>query len=155
MFQQFTPAELKTLQRANKIMTQALMQESTVFSSPTIVKTWASLHCAADSAAGREVFTVVYLNAQHQLIEAVKHFTGTLTQTSVYPREIVKHALMSNAAAVILMNNHPSGCGTPSRADELLTQTLKSSLSLVDVRVLDHFIVADFDVVSMAEKGLM
>jgi len=155
MFQQFTPAELKTLQRANKIMTQALMQESTVFSSPTIVKTWASLHCAADSAAGREVFTVVYLNAQHQLIEAVKHFTGTLTQTSVYPREIVKQALLSNAAAVILAHNHPSGNPEPSRADELLTQTLKSALSLVDVRVLDHFIVADFDVVSMAEKGLM
>ena len=155
MFQHFTAAELKTLQRANKIMTQALRQESTVFNSPTIVKTWASLHCAADSAAGREVFTVVYLNAQHQLIEAVKHFTGTLTQTSVYPREIVKQALMSNAAAVILLHNHPSGCPEPSRADELLTQTLKSALSLVDVRVLDHFIVADFDVISMAEKGLM
>ena len=155
MFRQFTPAELKTLKRANKIMTQALMQESTVFSSPAIVKTWASLHCAADSAAGREVFTVVYLNAQHQLIEAMKHFTSTLTQTSVYPREIVKQALMSNAAAVVLLHNHPSGCPEPSRADELLTQTLNSSLALVDVRVLDHFIVADFDVVSMAEKGLM
>jgi len=155
MFRQFTTAELKTLQRANKIMTQALMAESTVFNSPQIVKTWASLHCASDSAAGREVFTVVYLTAQHGLIEAVKHFTGTLTQTSVYPREIVKQALISNAAAVILLHNHPSGCSEPSRADELLTQTLKSALSLVDVRVLDHFIVADFDVISMAEKGLM
>lgn len=155
MFRQFTPVELKTLQKANKIMTQALMAESTVFNSPAIVKTWASLHCATDSAAGREVFTVVYLNAQHGLIEAVKHFTGTLTQTSVYPREIVKHALACNAAAVILLHNHPSGCPEPSRADELLTQTLKTSLSLVDVRVLDHFIVADFDVTSMAEKGLI
>jgi DNA repair protein RadC len=155
MFKQFTPSEIKALQKANKIMTRALMQESPIFNTPQIVKTWASLHCAEDNAKGQEVFTVLYLNAQHEMIEAVRHFTGTLTQTSVYPREIVKHALSANCAAVIFMHNHPSGCPEPSRADELLTQTLKSCLALVDVRVLDHFIVADFDVISMAEKGLI
>ena len=155
MFRQFTAAELKTLQRANKIMTQALMQESTVFNSSQVVKTWARLHCAEDNARGREVFTVVYLNSQHRMIDVIKHFTGTLTETSVYPREIVKQALISNAAAVILLHNHPSGCPEPSRADKILTRTLKSSLALIDVQVLDHSIVADFDVISMAEKGLM
>lgn len=101
-----------------------------------------------------EVFAVLFLDAQHRVIELREMFRGTLTQTSVYPREIVKAALALNAAAVILAHNHPSGLPEPSRADEYLTQTLKSALILVDVRVLDHMVVGD-SVVSFAERGLL
>jgi DNA repair protein RadC len=82
-------------------------------------------------------------------------FPGTLTQTSVYPREIVRAALAHGAAAVVLAHNHPSGLAQPSRADEMLTQTLKTTLALIDVRVLDHVIVAPHEVLSMAERGLL
>lgn len=102
-----------------------------------------------------EVFAVVFLDAQHRVIETLEMFRGTLTQTSVYPREVVIEALTRNAAAVILCHNHPSGHAEPSRADVALTQTLKSALTLVDVRVLDHFIVTRSAVVSLAERGLM
>ncbi len=102
-----------------------------------------------------EVFAVVFLDAQHRVIATEEMFRGTLTQTSVYPREVVKAALSHNAAAVILAHNHPSGTTTPSRADELLTQILKQALALVDVRVLDHFIVTSNEVLSFAERGLM
>jgi len=155
MLREFTPAELRVIGRAQRILASAIKAETSIFNSPQVVKDWARLHCAQDNAEGQEVFTVVYLNSQHGLIEAVKHFTGTLTQTSVYPREIVKRALMLNAAAVVLMHNHPSGTPEPSRADELLTHTLKSCLNLVDVRVLDHFIIGDGTVTSFAEKGLI
>ncbi len=102
-----------------------------------------------------EVFAVVFLDAQHRVITTEEMFRGTLTQTSVYPREVVKAALTHNAAAVILAHNHPSGSATPSRADELLTQTMKAALALVDVRVLDHFIVTSTEVLSFAESGLI
>ena len=102
-----------------------------------------------------EVFCVVFLDAQHRLIAVQEMFRGTVTQTSVYPREVVKESLALNAAAVILAHNHPSGAAEPSRADEFLTQTLKSALALVDVRVLDHLVVAGADTVSMAERGLV
>lgn len=107
--------------------------------------------------AGREheVFGVLYLTAQHCMIEFEELFRGTLTQTSVYPREVVKAALSRNAAAVIFCHNHPSGAAEPSRADEHLTQCLKSALALIDVRVLDHIVVASSGTVSMAERGLM
>ena len=98
---------------------------------------------------------MLFLDAQHRVIETEEMFRGTLTQTSVYPREVVKAALTHNAAAVILAHNHPSGSTTPSRADELLTQTLKAALTLVDVRVLDHMVVTTGEVLSMAERGLM
>jgi len=101
------------------------------------------------------VFLALYLDAQHRLIEAEELFRGTLTQTSVYPRELVKGALARNASALAIAHNHPSGEAEPSRADELLTQTLKSALSLVDVRVIDHFVVAGDRVVSFAERGLV
>ncbi len=102
-----------------------------------------------------EVFAVMFLDAQNRVIETLEMFRGTLTQTSVYPREVVIEALARNAAAVILTHNHPSGHAEPSRADEALTQTLKSVLALVDVRVLDHFIVTRSAVVSLAERGLL
>jgi len=102
-----------------------------------------------------EVFVVLFLDAQNRLIESVEMFRGTLTQTSVYPREIVKEALKRNAGAVILAHNHPSGAAEPSRADEYLTRTLKQALELIDVRVLDHFVVAGSETVSFAERGLL
>ena len=103
----------------------------------------------------QEVFMVVFLDAQHRTLAAEELFHGTLTQTSVYPREVVKRALHHNAAAVILAHNHPSGVAEPSQSDRVLTDALKQSLALVDVRVLDHFIVAGAGCMSFAEKGMM
>ena len=97
----------------------------------------------------------MFLDAQHRLISTNELFRGTLTQTSVYPREVVKAALRANAAAVIFSHNHPSGVAEPSQSDKLLTEALKSALSLVDVRVLDHFIVAGTSIISFAERGLL
>lgn len=102
-----------------------------------------------------ESFLVLFLDAQNRLIQSEELFRGTLTQTSVYPREVVKGALKYNAAAVIFSHNHPSGIAEPSRADEILTNSLKQALALVDVRVLDHFIIAGADSLSFAERGLL
>jgi DNA repair protein RadC len=103
----------------------------------------------------REVFVVVFLDAQNQVIDMEEIFMGTLTQTSVYPREVVRRALARNAAAVIFAHNHPSGTPEPSKSDESLTHLLKEALQLVDVRVLDHFIVAGNRIVSFAERGMI
>jgi DNA repair protein RadC len=102
-----------------------------------------------------EVFVCIWLDAQHKVIGIEDAFEGTLTQTSVYPREIVKRALVRNAAAVIFAHNHPSGVAQPSQADELLTRSLKEALALVEVKVLDHFIVAGNHAISFAERGLL
>jgi DNA repair protein RadC len=102
-----------------------------------------------------EVFVGLFLDAQNRLIAARELFSGTLTQTSVYPREVVAGALSHNAASVIFAHNHPSGVAEPSRADEALTRTLKQALALVDVRVLDHFIVGRGSILSFAERGLL
>lgn len=114
-----------------------------------------ALACLRLGQLPHEVFAAFFVDAQNRVIEFVELFRGTLSQTSVYPREVVKEALQLNAAAVILAHNHPSGVGEPSRADELLTQTLKSALALVDVRVLDHLVVAGGRVTSFAERGLL
>ena len=126
-----------------------------LFDSPKAFSEYLIVRNGARPDQGREVFSVMYLDSQHRLIEAVDEFTGTLTQTSVYPREIVRSAMARNAAAVILCHNHPSGAAQPSRADETITQKLKSALALVDVRVLDHFVTAGGKAVSMAELGLV
>lgn len=102
-----------------------------------------------------EVFVVLLLDAQHRVIACEELFRGTLTQTSVYPREVVKVALRANAAAIIFAHNHPSGVAEPSHADELLTRSLKAALALVDIQVLDHFIIAGAGVLSFAERGLL
>jgi DNA repair protein RadC len=102
-----------------------------------------------------EVFVCIWLDAQHKVVGAEEAFRGTLTQTSVYPREIVKKALARNAAAVIFAHNHPSGVAQPSQADELLTRNLREALALVEVKVLDHFIVAGNQAISFAERGLL
>ena len=102
-----------------------------------------------------EMFAVLFLDSQHRLIRLEEMFRGTLTQTSVYPREVVKRALELHAGAVILAHNHPSGMTEPSRADQVLTERLKAALQLVDVRVLDHLVVAGPCVTSFAERGLL
>ena len=102
-----------------------------------------------------EVFVIILLDAQHRVLSMEELFRGTLTQTCVYPREVVKAALKANAAAVIFAHNHPSGVAQPSQADELLTRTLKDALSLVDIRVLDHLIVGGVHTISLAERGLL
>ena len=113
--------------------------------------------CLRIHFAGREYesFVALWLDSQHRLIVADELFRGTLTQTSVYPREIVKAALRHNAAAVIFAHNHPSGVTDPSQSDRMLTDALKQSLALVDVRVLDHFIVAGSQTMSFAERGMI
>jgi len=123
-----------------------------VFDTPGKVKDYLSLQLGGRP---HEVFAVLFLDAQSRLIALEEMFRGTLTQTSVYPREVVKRSLDLHAAAVILAHNHPSGAAEPSRADEYLTQTLKSALALIDVRVLDHLVVGHGAVVSFAERGLL
>jgi DNA repair protein RadC len=120
--------------------------------SPREVREYLKLALASGE---REVFVVIMLDAQHRVLATEELFRGTLTQTSVYPREVVKAALARNAAAVIFAHNHPSGVAEPSHADELLTRSLKSALALVDVQVLDHFIVAGGRIMSFAERGLL
>ncbi len=120
--------------------------------SPDAVRDYLRLALVPETV---EVFVGLFLDSQHRLISAEELARGTLAQTSVYPREVVKTALARNAAAVIFAHNHPSGVAEPSRADELLTQSLKSALSLVDVRTLDHLVVAGPRVTSFAERGLL
>lgn len=139
------------LELARRAMAQQL-RERTVLADPDAVKHYLQLHL---SSKGHEVFAVLFLNAQNQLVQLEEMFRGTLTQTSIYPREVVIRALHHQAAAVVLAHNHPSGSVQPSRADEQLTQTLKAALALVDVRVLDHIIVGPGQALSMAEKGLL
>jgi DNA repair protein RadC len=126
-----------------------------LFDSPDTVKNYLILKDASRQDQSREVFSVLYLNSQHRLIADTDEFVGTLGQTSVYPREIVRAALRHNAAAVVLTHNHPSGNIEPSRADESLTRTLKTALATVDIRVLDHIVVAGGKALSMAERGLV
>ena len=143
---------------ADEVLSQAWgvlaerVKPGVTLSSPQDVKDYLRL---AIGMLEHEVFCVVFLDAQHRVIELRQMFRGTVTQTSVYPREVVKEALQLNSSAVILAHNHPSGVAEPSRADEHLTQTLKSALLMFDVRVLDHLIVTASSVLSMAERGLI
>lgn len=148
------PAKYAQLQAVLELARRALgetMREGAALDSPAAVKDYLRLSLGSKRY---EVFTVLFLDAQNRLLDVEELFRGTLTQTAVYPREVVKRALHHNAAGVIFAHNHPSGAAEPSRADEMLTEALKSALSLVDVRVLDHFIVAGNRLVSFAERGL-
>lgn len=145
-------AELQAVLELARRSLRAELVERPAFDGPTAVRDFLRLHLAD---LHYEVFSVMFLDAQHRLIAYEPMFRGTLTQTSVYPREVLKRALELNAAALILAHNHPSGVAEPSRADEHLTQTLKSALAMVDVRVLDHFVVARHGVTSFAERGLL
>ena len=139
------------LELARRAMRQRL-SERAVFDTPDAVKHFLQLKL---STRAHEVFAVLFLDVQNRLIALDEMFQGTLTQTSVYPREVVLRALKHQASAVVLSHNHPSGSVQPSRADEMLTQTLTTTLALIDVRVLDHVIVAPGEALSMAERGLM
>ncbi len=139
------------LELARRALAQPL-REGDVFDAPHKVKAYVALQLGRRE---QEVFAALFLDGQHRLIEFQVLFHGTLTQTSVYPREVVRAALRHNAGAVILAHNHPSGLAEPSRADEYLTQTLKSALQLVDVRLLDHLVVGHGQVCSFAERGLL
>ena len=149
------PAKAANLAAALQIAKRCLREElraGAALTSPGAVRDFLRL---ALGARAQEVFMALFLDAQHRVIRAEELFRGTLTQTSVYPREVVKAALRANAAAVILAHNHPSGVAQPSQADELLTRNLREALALVDVKVLDHFIVAGGHALSFAERGLL
>jgi DNA repair protein RadC len=128
------------------------LRRDCVLNTPEAVRDCLRIHFAGRE---HESFVAMFLDAQHRLIVTVELFRGTLSQTSVYPREVVKAALRENAAAVIFSHNHPSGVAEPSQSDRMLTDALKQALALVDVRVLDHFVVAGTSVLSFAEKGLI
>ncbi len=142
---------LAAMELARRTLAEELSRGDAL-SSPRAVRDYLRLTL---SGLQHEVFLAMFLDAQHRVIASEELFRGTLTQTSVYPREVVKRALHHNCAAIIFAHNHPSGVAEPSRADELLTQALRQSLSLIDVRILDHFIVTAGTVASFAERGLL
>ena len=123
-----------------------------LLSSPNAVKNYLRLRLAD---LQHEVFCLLFVDKRHRLIACEEMFRGTIDQASVYPREVVKEALAHNAAALIFSHNHPSGSPTPSGADEAMTRRLREALALVDVRVIDHVIVAGNDTTSMAEQGML
>ena len=149
---EYRPAEAdEVLQAAQRVLAGSV-RGTDVLTSPAVVKDFLRVRLGN---LPHEIFAVVHLDAQHRVLDYVEMFRGTVSQTLVYPREVVKDALSRNSSALLLVHNHPSGSPEPSRADEHLTQTLKSAVALVDVRVLDHLIVAGDSVLSMAERGLM
>lgn len=131
---------------------QETLAANAALTSPGAVRDYLRLKL---SGRKEEAFICIWLDAQHRAVDFEVAFTGTLTQTSVYPREIVKKALERNAAAVIFAHNHPSGVAQPSQSDELLTRSLKEALALIEVKVLDHFIIAGNQAISFAERGLL
>lgn len=146
-------AENALIKKAIKVLEDRLEYERVSLSSPSAVRDLLRLRMAE---LEHETFVALWLNAQNRLIEFEELFRGTLTQASVYPREIVKAALAANAAGVILAHNHPSGTPDPSPADMALTRAIKHALALVDVHVLDHFIVAGAEIpLSFSERGLL
>ena len=145
-------AQLHAVLEMSRRALRETLDRGAALSSPHAVRDYLRLKLQGKA---HEVFVAVFLDAQNRVLEVEELFRGTLTQTSVFPREIVKRALHFNAAAVIFAHNHPSGVAEPSRADESLTQTLKHTLALVDVKVLDHFVVGGDAAMSFAERGLL
>lgn len=149
------PAKCSEIAAVAEIARRALAQqlrEAPVFDHPQKVKDYAALRLAGRE---REVFCAIFLDTRLRLIDEEELFAGTLAQASVHPREIARRALQRNAAAVIVVHNHPSGVAEPSRADESLTQAIRSALQLLDVRLVDHLVVGQGSVVSFAERGLL
>lgn len=148
-------AKYAQLQAVLEMARRALSEEmrhADALNSPAAVRDYLRL---ALGGKAHEVFCAVFLDSQNRVLAVEELFRGTLSQASVYPREVVKRALAHNAAALILAHNHPSGVAEPSRADETLTEALKTALALVDVRVLDHFIVGCGEAISFSERGLL
>ncbi|MEZ8822430.1 MULTISPECIES: DNA repair protein RadC [Vibrio] len=147
----FTAEEQATLAHAADILkSKLIISEQPALTSPTLVKTFCQHSLATKE---HEVFGVIFLDNQHRVRSTAELFAGTIDAASVYPREVVKKALAENAAAVILFHNHPSGMAEPSQADRRITRRLADALSLVDIKVLDHFVVSFENVVSFAERG--
>ena len=147
-----TVSENRAVYKALKILERKLLIDETVFDSPSRVADFLKLKLGFEE---REIFAVMFLDAQNRLIEYAPMFYGTVHETSVHPREVVKKALSLNAASVIFSHNHPSGKPVESEADKLLTKQLKATLKMVDVRVLDHIIVAGNKTLSFVEKELL
>jgi DNA repair protein RadC len=145
-------AQLQAVLEMSRRALRETLDRGAALGSPQAVRDYLRLKLQGKP---HEVFVAVFLDAQNRVIAVEELFRGTLTQTSVFPREIVKRALHYNAAALIFAHNHPSGVAEPSRADEALTQTLKHTLALVDVKVLDHFVVGGDAAMSFAERGLI
>lgn len=146
-----TPEAAAALELSRRVLREKL-ERSSALCSPQAVRDYLRLKLQDKP---HEIFVAVFLDAQNRVLAVDELFRGTLTQTSVYPREVVKAALRHNAAAVILAHNHPSGIAEPSRSDEALTQALKQALALVDVKVLDHFVIGAGAAMSFAERGLL
>ena len=144
--------EDEIIARALKILGRRMRSAGALMDAPQVVRDWLRLRVGGKP---HEEFGCIWLNARHEVIEAGELFRGTLTQTSVYPREVVKEALRHNAAAVIFYHNHPSSAAEPSTADEFLTRNLKDALAMVDTKVLDHFVVTATAMTSFAERGLL
>ncbi|MCK6394652.1 DNA repair protein RadC [Zoogloea sp.] len=145
--------EDRLIARAKKVLSRRLGEPGATFDSPKVVRDFLVLELAEEA---REVFYVIFLDSQNRAISCEPLFVGTLNQTSVYPREVIRRCIELNASAVILAHNHPSGVAEPSTADRTLTSSLKSALALIDVTVLDHFIVGGAArPMSFAERGLM
>ena len=145
-------ADDQVIAAALKVLEQRQRYHYGSINNPTDAKNYVQLRIGS---LEHEVFVVLFLDSQNRLIECEEMFRGTLSQATVFPREVVKAALKHNAAAVMFAHNHPSGFAEPSRADELLTTALKGALALIDVRTLDHFVVAVDKVMSFAERGLL
>jgi len=145
-------AEIAAVMELARRSLQRELAARPVFDAPQRVKDYLRMQIGGRS---HEVFVVMFLDAKGHLIRMEEMFRGTLTHTAVYPREVVKRALELGAAGVVLAHNHPSGAAEPSHADELLTKTLISALQLVDIRVLDHMVVGEVDVISFAERGML
>jgi DNA repair protein RadC len=149
------PAKRAQLEAAFELARRSLeggLRETSALTSPGAVRDYLRMTLGRQP---HEIFVCIWLDARHRVLACEESFRGTLTQTSVYPREIVKSGLKANAAAVIFAHNHPSGAAQPSQADALLTRNLKDALALVDIKVLDHFIVAGGQALSFAERGLL
>ncbi len=147
------PARYAQLQAVREMTRRGLVETlvaQPVFASPAVVRDYLKLTIGPKP---HEVFVALFVDSQHRLLVAEELFRGTLAQTSVHPREVVKRALQVNAAAVVFAHNHPSGVAEPSRADELLTAALMNALALVDIRTLDHFIVAGSRIYAFSEHG--
>lgn len=147
-----TPYDQSVIDTALKMLEERFCYKQEVLGSPQAVRDFLKLRLAA---LEHEEFHAVFLSAQNGVIAVESLFRGTLSQTAVYPREVVKRALHHNAGAVIFAHNHPSGLAEPSRADEHLTQALRQALALVDVKVLDHFVIGGMTAMSFAERGLL
>lgn len=147
-----TKRQAATIRGALRILEQELKDYGPALASPNAIRNLLRLRLASEE---RELFMCLFLNAQNQLIDARTMFAGTVTQTAFHPREVARAALQLNAVSIIVAHNHPSGNCNPSTADTLLTTALRDALELIDVRLLDHFIVGQGAILSFAEEGLL